>query len=288
MQDMPSAAPAVEQRRQAAGTERQFYADDRRKALIDRALCYLDCGLAVCLTGHAGCGKTAMARHLGARRGRPVVWTAGDAAQTSTDLLGETVGEIAHRTRDRFVHSVEKTATSRKTLWRDGPLVEAMLAGATFIYDEYTRAPAAANNPLLTAIEERAVSLSSAAREGRIVSAAEGFGIILTTNPDEYVGTNPSADALEDRLVVIQLPVADAAYETGVVSASTGLGEPAARRIVDIVRATLGDGAESLRPALLIATVCATVDLPADDRNPEFRALLEDVLASRRQKRMAA
>src|SRR5579872_6800928 len=62
------------------------------KRLADRALTYLKAGYPVHFCGPAGTGKTTLALHLAALRGRPVTLMHGDDELGSSDLIGSDTG----------------------------------------------------------------------------------------------------------------------------------------------------------------------------------------------------
>lgn len=258
----------------AHGSEAAFYKDPEIAALYGRAAGYLEAGLAVNLRGPAGTGKTTLARRLAKDRDRPVVYATGDAALTSTDLLGHEGGEVVRQTRDRFVHSVLKTETERRVLWQEGPLATAMTTGATLIFDEFTRAPATAANALLAAIEEGVLVLPGRPVEEATVTAHEAFRVVLTSNPDDYTGTQTMPDALMDRLTTLSLPAPTQHFEAGVISAKTGLSPSVAERLVAIMRALRKTPTCrrdcSLRPALMLARVVACHKIAIDAADDRF------------------
>ena len=60
--------------------------------LSQRALAYLAVGYPVHFAGPAGTGKTTLAFHVAAQRGRPVVLIHGDDEFASSDLVGRHSG----------------------------------------------------------------------------------------------------------------------------------------------------------------------------------------------------
>src|SRR5947209_6570083 len=76
------------------------------KRLADRALSYLKAGYPVHFCGPAGTGKTTLALHLAALRGRPVTLMHGDDELGSSDLIGADTG---YR-KSKLIRSEEHTS----------------------------------------------------------------------------------------------------------------------------------------------------------------------------------
>ena len=76
-----------------------------------------------------------------------------------------------------------------------GPLVRAMREGSVLFLNELNRLPEAAQNLLLPALDEGLVEVPHLGE----VRAAEGFQVVATQNPAEYVATGHLSEALRDR-----------------------------------------------------------------------------------------
>ena len=262
-----------------------LYLDGELRSIQSRAVAYLRAGAPVHFRGPAGAGKTTLALDVAARLGRPVSLVTGDSRMSSADLIGREVGLNARRLEDRYVQRVVKTATETRVAWADSVLTEAMIEGHTLVYDEFTRAPAEANNALLSALEERILILSNPARAQRYVRAHPEFRAILTSNPEEYAGVTAAPDALFDRMVTFDLGWGSEDAEAGIVARRTGCKRPDAERIVRIVRALRADceGATpiSLRAAIIIGRLVAALGAEASPRDARFVQICLDVLESR-------
>ena len=182
-----------------------LYLDDELRSIQSLAVAYLTPGAPVRFRGPAGAGKTKLALNVAAHFGRPVSLVAGDSRMTSADLIGRKVGLNTRHVQDRYVQRVVKTAAESRVAWADSVLTEAMLQGHTLVYDEFTRAPAEANNALLSALEKRILILSNPAGTQRYVRGPPEFRAILTSKPEEYAGVSAAPDALFDRMVTFDL-----------------------------------------------------------------------------------
>lgn len=254
-------------------------------SILSRASAYLDAGAAVHFRGPAGAGKTTLAFEVAARLGRPVEMVSGDASLTSADLLGREVGTDAEHVRDRYIQSVTRTRTETRVAWQEGALARAMCHGRTLIYDEFTRAAPAANNALLSALEERILVLPHPVLGGKVLRAHPDFRVILTSNPQEYVGVEAAPDALYDRMVTFDLTWCAPCTEAGIVARRTGLAREDCDHVVRLVRALRdrpGSSAPpSLRAALMIGRIVAAVGARADAGDERFVQICLDVLETR-------
>jgi nitric oxide reductase NorQ protein len=165
-------------------------------------------------------------------------------------------------------------------------LTQAVVDGLTFVYDEFTRSPPQANNPLLSAVEERILIFPAGTRKERLVRAHPEFRTILTSNPKEYAGVSRPRDAQLDRVIAFDLDDYDRETEIGIVSnRSSGLEHAASARIVDLVRVIRRwpkvQHPPSMRSAIMIARVVARESIPPTAGDPRFVRLRLDVLGAK-------
>jgi gas vesicle protein GvpN len=251
----------------------------------ERALTYLKAGIPVHLRGPAGTGKTTMALQLAARLGRPMVLLTGDDGLTAAHLVGREIGTKSKQVVDRYVHSVRRVETETSSMWSDAVLAQAVVEGLTFVYDEFTRSPPQANNPLLSVVEERILIFPAGSRKERLVHAHPEFRAILTSNPEEYAGVSRPQDALLDRVITFDLDDYDRETEIGIVSNRAGLAYAETAVIVDLVRGVRrwpkAHHPPSMRSAIMIARIVARESIAPTVDDPRFVRLCLDVLAAK-------
>ena len=157
------------------------------------------------------------------------------------------------------------------------------------MYDEFNRAPAHANNVLLTVLEEKLLVLPKAGPKGSgresYASVHPHFRAIFTSNPTDHVGTNRAQDALLDRMITLDLDGFDRDTEIAIVGSRSGLKPSDAARVVDIVRDFRVSREYAQRPTLrasiMIASIAATQRLRVAAEEPRFVQVCLDVLAAK-------
>jgi len=252
-------------------------------ALTERALAYLEVGFAVHFAGPAGTGKTTLAFHVAAKRGRPVILIYGDDEFGSSDLVGKDTGYRKSKVVDNYIHSVLKTEENVNTYWVDNRLTTACQKGYTLISDEFNRSRPDANNALLSVLEEKLLNLPSLRRNGPgYLEVHPDFRAIFTSNPEEYAGVHRMQDALMDRLITISLGHLDRETEIRVVMGKSGISRPDAEVIVDIVRELRSVGVNNYRPtvraSIAIARILAHRSAHPRLSDAEFSLVCHDVL----------
>ena len=264
---------------------RPGFEDDGIRSIQSRAMAYLKTGIPVHFRGPAGMGKTTLALTVARKLNRPYVLVTGNGAMTSDDLIGREVGQTTRRVNDTYIHNVKRTESTVRRDWQAAALTTAMEEGQPLVYDEFTRAPPAANNALLSALEERLLVIPNASSGRTYVHAHENFQVILTSNPQDYVGVNDTPDALFDRMVTFDLQDIPMETETGIVACRSDLDLPQAAAIVRLVRGLrdqpFGLTPASMRTAILIARLIHAMRIPVDPTDSRFVQVCLDVLESR-------
>lgn len=260
-----------------------FVSTPHIEALSERALAYLEAGYALHFAGPAGTGKTTLAFHVAARRGRPVILVHGDDEFSSSDLIGRNAGYHKSKLVDNYIHSVVRTEENVNTFWMDNRLTTACQNGCTLIYDEFNRSRPEANNALLSVLEERILNLPSLRGYGEgYLEVHPEFRAVFTSNPEEYAGVHKAQDALMDRLITIRLGHLDRETEVQVTMARSGVGREDAEVVVNVVRGLRGLGVNNNRPtiraSIAVGRILANKKAHARLEDPVFRWVCQDVL----------
>jgi gas vesicle protein GvpN len=225
-----------------------------RERELATALAVLDTGRHLLLEGPVGVGKTTVALAVCSHLGRDTVRVDGDDRYSESKLTGW------------FDPPIVLKAGYGEESFFPGPLVEAMREGRVLFINELNRMPESVQNVLLPALDERLLQLPHIGE----IRAADGFQVVATQNPVEYVATGHLSEALRDRFEHLALDYQDATEEAGIVVAETASDDAAlVRTAVRLTRATrrhqrFRKGA-SVRGA--IATVAIAERLWAENRD---------------------
>jgi len=217
------------------------------------ALAVLEAGGHLLLEGPVGVGKTTVALAVCRHLGRATIRVDGDERYTENKLTGWFDPPL-----------VLKKGYGEESFLA-GPLVQTMREGSVLFINELNRMPESVQNVLLPALDERLLILP---RIGE-VRAAEGFQVVATQNPVEYIATGHLSEALKDRFEHIPLRHQDEEEERQIVRRVTGSPHEAlVRAAVAIVRQTrthprLRKGA-SVRAATGIVSLAQKLDGCAD------------------------
>lgn len=157
------------------------------------------------IEGAVGVGKTVIAMALADHFKRNIYRVDGDERYTEQKMVGW------------FDPSIVMAKGYSEEAFIEGPLYRAMTEGAFLFINELNRMPEGTQNVLLPAMDERMIVVP---RIG-VVRAKEGFTIIATQNPEEYIGTSRLGEALKDRFVMIWLDYQTEAEEELIVSKET-------------------------------------------------------------------
>lgn len=146
-------------------------------------------GKHVLLEGAVGVGKTFLVSAVAELLGRDVVRIDGDSRYSEQKLTGWFDPP-----------SVLKKGYGAESYF-DGPLALAMRKGSLLFVNEMNRMPEGVQNVLLPALDEKRLEVP---RIG-VLEAKEGFAVIATQNPREFVATSHLSEALLDRFELITL-----------------------------------------------------------------------------------
>jgi gas vesicle protein GvpN len=165
-------------------------------------------GRHVLLEGPVGVGKTTLALSVAHRLGRKVVRVDGDGRYTEQKLVGSFDPKLV----------LERGFTRESFL--PGPLFRAMEEGELLLINELNRMPEMVQNVLLPALDEGVIQIPVLGE----LRAKNGFSVLATQNPREFVATSSLSEALLDRLEWIGIQPLSIGEEIAVVRAH--LSEP--------------------------------------------------------------
>ncbi len=149
----------------------------------------LENNVPVILEGEAGTGKTEMAKEISRMQNKTLYRVDGDEELSSFKIQGW------------FDPPMVLSKGYNWDSFLPGPLSQAMMEGGLFFFNEVNRAPSETINAVLTALDERMITVP---RLG-CIKAKEGFECIFTCNPLDRVGTNPLPQAFFDRCIWLKL-----------------------------------------------------------------------------------
>jgi MoxR-like ATPase len=177
-----------------------------RSAELHLALAVLSAGRNLLLEGPVGVGKTTVALAVCDHLERATIRIDGDERYTENKLTGWFDPPI-----------VLKEGYGEKSFF-PGPLTLAMKQGAILFINELNRMPESVQNVLLPALDEHLLILP---RIGEI-RAADGFQVVATQNPVEYIATGHLSEALKDRFEHVPLHYQSEEEEREIVRRETG------------------------------------------------------------------
>jgi magnesium chelatase subunit D len=160
----------------------------------------------VVLEGPPGTGKSTLLRSIARDLGQAVVFVEGNAELTPARLVGQY--DPAQVLAEGYLPSN----------FADGPLLQAMRAGALLYLEEFNRVPEETLNVLITVLAEGEIAVP---RFGA-VQADPQFRLIAAMNPFDAIGTARVSQAIADRICRVVLGYQDAAAERSIVRATTG------------------------------------------------------------------
>jgi nitric oxide reductase NorQ protein len=242
--------------------------------ILDRTKIYLKAKFPVHLTGPAGTGKTTLAIKIAQNLGKPYYFIQGDDNFNRQDLIGGLFGYSKKIIEDNFIPTVSKFEQKMTPIWVDNPVAIACRNGGTLIYDEFTRSRAETNNVLLGILSEHLFLSSDHDGKLSLENVHPDFSLILTSNPQEYVGVNKAQNALYDRMINIDLSAFDEDTETMIAAKQSNLHYDLALKIVRFVREIRSQVQiehSSVRCSIMNAKIYAVCCLNGDNYEQFFR-----------------
>jgi nitric oxide reductase NorQ protein len=232
--------------------------------------------LPVVLKGPTGCGKSRFVRHMAWRLARPLVTVACHDDLSASDLTG------------RYL------VRGGDTVWQDGPLTEAVRAGAIAYLDELVEArqdTVVVLHPL--ADDRRLLPLE---RAGELVAAHPDFQLVISYNPGYQSLAKELKPSTRQRFVAIELALPAPEVEAEIVARETGVALPVAASLVRVaqrIRPLRDRGlAEAPSTRLLVhaarlvqagldpAVACRSAVCAALGDDPELEATLAEIVAA--------
>lgn len=209
-------------------------------------------GLAVMLKGPTGCGKTRLVEHVAHRVGVPLFTVSCHEDLTASDLLG------------RYV------LTGGDTEWVDGPLTRAVRVGGICYLDEVVEARQDATVAIHSLTDHRR-ELNLERRGGETISAAHGFGLVVSFNPGYQSVLKDLKMSTRQRMVTVDLTFPDAQHEKCILMSEAGVDERIADAFVRLGQAIRRAKESGLREAASTRTLIAAAEL-VDSGIPFHRA----------------
>ncbi len=220
MREPPQLGGTVEQAVDAIKTRNGIVGRD--KELRMALLCCL-AGRHMLIEGPVGVGKTVLATAISDYLNRPIFRVDGDERYTEQKLTGWFDPPIVMKkgySPDAFI---------------SGPLTSAMDSGGILFINELNRLNEGVQNVLLPAMDEGKIEVP---RIGTMI-AKNGFLIIATQNPREFVATSSLSEALSDRFELLPLTYQSEEEEQLIVQSRTGMKDShVVRSVTAIVRET--------------------------------------------------
>ncbi|GAA0610031.1 MoxR family ATPase [Sporichthya brevicatena] len=215
---------------------------------VELLVAALDSGAHVLLEGPPGTGKTTLLRSVAAEEKTDFVFVEGNAELTPARLVGH------------FDPALVLERGYGPETFVDGPLAEALRAGALLYVEETNRIPEETLNVLITVMSEGELTVP---RYGRIV-AAEGFRLVAAMNPFDAVGTARISSAIYDRVCRITMGYQDAVDERAILDLrAPGVPGEWGAKVVDLVRRTREHPeirvGSSVRGAIDMARLCGAL-----------------------------
>lgn len=245
------------------------------------------------IEGPVGVGKTVLALAVARHLNRPFFRVDGDESYSEQKLVGW------------FDPPIVLAKGYSQSSFIPGPLTQAMLESGILFINELNRMPESVQNVLLPGLDERLLFVP---KYGEI-AARDGFTVIATQNPREFVATSHLSEALRDRFELILLEYQSYDEEVEIVRLNVPetlhAHDDLIRTAVTVVRATREtpqirrgasvraaismvelaaqfQGSDAIRRAARIA-LPTRVDL-ADDVNKSAYQIIDDIVDAAKKK----
>ena len=213
-----------------------------RVSEISAALACVRLNRNLLIEGPVGVGKTVLALAIAHHLGRSFFRVDGDERYSEQKLTGW------------FDPPIVLAKGYEKSAFIPGPLTQAMLDSGLLFINELNRMPESVQNVLLPSLDERLIIIP---KYGEI-TARDGFTVIATQNPREFVATSHLSEALRDRFELV------------------ALGYQPLEEEIDIVGLNLRDGADADQELIgdAVRVVRSTREAPQIRRGASVRAAI--------------
>lgn len=168
------------------------------------------------IKGPTGCGKTRFVQHMAGELGLPLITVSCNEDTSATDLLGRHL------------------LLGGETRWVDGPVTRAVRTGALLYLDEIAEARADALVVMHSLSDHRRELFLD--RTGETLSAPDAFMLIVSYNPGYQRSLRELKPSTRQRFVALTFGYPAEELEAQIVATESGVGQPVARRLVQIGR----------------------------------------------------
>jgi nitric oxide reductase NorQ protein len=179
------------------------------------------------LKGPTGCGKTRFIEHMAWRLKQPLITISCHEDMTASDLVG------------RYLLDAEGT------VWHDGPLTLAVRHGAICYLDEIVEARQDTTVVIHSLSDDRRILPLE--KKNEVLQAPPNFQLVISYNPGYQSVLKDLKESTKQRFAAIAFSYPEAAVETEIVAAESGVGVETAKtlvRIAERARNLKGNGLE--------------------------------------------
>lgn len=166
------------------------------------------------LKGPTGCGKTRFVEHMAWKLKRPLITIACHEDMTAADLVG------------RYLLDADGT------VWKDGPLTEAVRHGAICYLDEIVEARQDTTVVIHPLTDERRVLPLE--KRNELVAAHPEFFLVISYNPGYQSAVKDLKESTKQRFAAIDFTYAEPAREAAIVAEEAGIEPALAQKLVKI------------------------------------------------------
>lgn len=168
------------------------------------------------LKGPTGCGKTRFIEHMAWRLKQPLITISCHEDMTASDLVG------------RYLLDAEGT------IWHDGPLTLAVRHGAICYLDEIVEARQDTTVVIHSLTDDRRILPLE--KKNEVLRAPPNFQLVISYNPGYQSVLKDLKESTKQRFAAIAFSYPEAAVETEIIAAESGVGVETAKTLVRIAQ----------------------------------------------------